>query len=247
MPTDARERVAADAEAAYQPNWFENVLGFAARKRELLQSARLEARREDAAAYAAAGERATARRSEILFAQSVVALRSDALIEAVRQHANLNEAAIEAVNILAVNGRVVVVVDGLEAEDMPTESVSLLKSGKASYKQLTARKVLELHRDNICSSAVRVAAEFLAVLPIGAVGVVLQTDLLDPATGHIEPQPVLYARITAQALKVVNLKMAEAAPLAERLGAHFSWHSKEGLRPIDLSPLDLPNEIWPQQ
>ncbi|MFN3537918.1 MAG: hypothetical protein ACK4Y4_10765, partial [Brevundimonas sp.] len=156
-PRNAREQAAAAIEAAYRPNWFENSLGLAARKRELLKTAIVDARQADRAAHISACEQAKAQRSAIIFAKSVLALRSDALIEAVRQHANLNAAAIEAVNIRAVNGRVIVVADALEVEDMPTESVSLLKSGKASYKQLTQRKVLELHRDNVCSSAIRVA------------------------------------------------------------------------------------------
>ena len=67
----------------------------------------------------------------------------------------------------------------------------------------------------------------------------MQVDLLDRASGHITPQPVLYARITAQALQTVNLQQAEATPLAERLGALFSWTRKEGFRPLDMASLDI--------
>jgi hypothetical protein len=122
--------------------------------------------------------------------------------------------------------------------------VSLLKSGKASFKELSPGRILELHRDNICSSAVRIAAEFLRVMPLDAVEVIMETDLLDRATGHIEPHPVLYARVTAQALGMVNLKMADPGPLAERLGAYMDWNRKDGFRPIDLTVHHLPQELF---
>lgn len=240
---DFRERQAAGALAAYQPGWFARTFGLAEGRRKQLAAAVARAHSEDAEDHRAACEAAAQRRTEVEQARAVVNLRSQALLDAISAHANLDEAAIEAVNILAVDGRVIVVVDALELEDMPTQSVSLLQSGKASYKQLSAGRVLELHRDNICSSAVRIAAEFLRVLPIDAVEVIMQPDLLDRATGHITPQPVFYARITAQALATVNLQMADAAPLAERLGAHFDWSRKDGFRAISLEPFGLPLEL----
>src|SRR3546814_8783265 len=68
---------------------------------------------------------------------------------------------VEGLDTLFIDGRVVAVVDGLDLEDMPEESISLLKSGKASVKAIPVGKRHELHRDAICSAAVRVAIEFL--------------------------------------------------------------------------------------
>lgn len=237
---DFRERRAGAILAAYQPGWLAKTLGLAEKRQSKLRSAVNRARADDAEDHRIATATATKRRQEIEVAQDVLALKSHKLLEAVKEHAKLDEAAIEAVNILAVDGRVIVFVDAFELENMPTQSVSLLQSGKASFKSLPSSKILEIHRDNICSSAIRIASEFLRVLPIDAVEVVMQPDLLDRASGHITAQPVLYARITAQALAVVNLTMADATPLAERLGARFDWNRKDGFRPLDLSPFDLP-------
>lgn len=71
----------------------------------------------------------------------------------------------------------------------------------------------------------------------------MQTDLLDRATGHISSEPVLYVRVTAQALQSVNLKLAEPAMLAERLGAHYNWNRKSGFSPLNLGVFDLPLEL----
>jgi hypothetical protein len=132
--------------------------------------------------------------------------------------------------------------DGLDLEDMPDQAVTLLQSGKASIKALPKSRVLELHRLNICSSAVRVALEFLNALPLDAVEVVMQTDVLDRATGHIQAQPVLYVRVTAQAIASVNLALAEADALIDRLGGHYEWKKGEGFRPLNLTPFAIPTE-----
>src|SRR3546814_3525358 len=78
---------------------------------------------------------------------------------------------VEGLDTLFIDGRVVAVVDGLDLEDMPEESISLLKSGKASVKAIPVGKRHDLHRDAICSAAVRVAIEFMACLTIEAVEV----------------------------------------------------------------------------
>lgn len=240
--SDGHERAAAAAAlAGYRPGWFARTFGGAATHRAKLTAECETARRKDAAAHSAACERAARKRDEIAFAQQVLTQQPDALIKAIEEHALLDGAAAEGVRIsIMEDGRVIVVVDAYEHEDMPTEAVSLLKSGKASQRQITPGKIQELHRDSVCSAAVRVATEILRVTPLEAVEVLMQVDLLDRASGHITPQPVLYARITAQALQAVNLQQAEATPLAERLGALFSWTRKEGFRPLDVASLGIP-------
>lgn len=212
-------------------------------QRAKLASAVTRARAADIAEFETRCAEVAARREEIAFARSLMQLKSQALVTAIDKHADLAEAPVETINVLAIDGRIIAVVNALETEDMPRQSVSLLQSGKASFKALTTARIQDLHRDNICSAAVRVAAEFLRVLPVDEVEVLMEVDLLDRGSGHIMPQPVLYARITAQALQAVNLTLADPAPLAERLGAHFDWVRKEGFRPLDLAPFNLPAEL----
>ena len=242
--SDARETRAAGALAAYAPGWLARTFGLAERQRDKLRAAVARAREEDAEAHRIACEAAASRRDEITFARGVVGLKAKALLAAVSAYGKFDECAIEGVNILAIEGRVIVVVDALELEDMPTHSVTLLQSGKMSRKPLATGKILELHRDNVCAAAVRVAAEFLRILPIEAVEVLMQPDLLDRGNGHISPQPVLYARITAQALQSMNLEMADPTPLADRLGAHFDWNRRDGFRALNLGAFDLPHQLF---
>lgn len=101
-------------------------------------------------------------------------------------------------------------VDGLNLDDVPDESVTLLKSVKASFKALAAGKRLEMHPDAICSTALPVAMEFLSTLPLDGVEVMMLTDILDPATDHIDAVPVLHMRVAEQALRTVNLGGTDA-------------------------------------
>lgn len=227
----------------YTPGWFARTFGIAGRKRVRLEAEIEAARARDTKAHMVACEDVARRRGEIVFAKSLFAADMNVIVAAINGHADLNDAPVDGVSILKIGSRLVALVDALELEDMPTQSVSLLQSGRASVKQLSKTRLLEIYRDNICSSAIRVAAEVLKAVPIDAIEVVMQPDLLDRGSGHITPQPVLYARITAQALSSVNLLSADATPLAERLGAHFDWSRRDGFRPIRPADFGLPQDL----
>ncbi len=241
--TDFREQKAMQALQAYAPGWFARTFGLAKGARRKLSEAVRIARQQDADDFADRQRTVTQRREEIALAGAVTRLEPQAVLSALNQHVVLAETPVEGVNVLASAGRLVAVLNGLEIEDMPRQSTTLLQSGKASQKALTTTRIHELHRDCVRSAAVRVAAEFLRVIPIDEVEVLVEVDLLDRGSGHIAPQPVLYLRVIAQALETVNLALAEPAPLIERLGGRLNWKRKEGLGAIDVTTLNLPPEL----
>lgn len=229
------ENEAKTALANYRPSWFTKVLKRQEKVRQLLEDAIDRARVRDDQAHFARVQEVEDRNADIRRAQRVLALEQDALIEALEDHSSLDDLpfSIEGLDTLFIGTRVIAVVEGLDLEDIPAESVSLLKSGKASVKAIPVGRRYELHREAICSAAVRAALEYLAILPLDEVEVVMLADLLDRASGHILAQPVLYLRTTSQALRAVNLERAEAAALVERLGGHFDWTKRDGFRPIN--------------
>lgn len=178
---------------------------------------------------------AQARSGEIAAARRVVDRDPDAMVAALDEHSSLGGLpfSVEGVDMRILAGRTIAIVDGLDLEDMPEETVTLLKSGKASVKNLTAAKRLEMHRDAICAAAIRVAMEFLAVLPIDEVEVLMLTNILDRGTGHIQSLPVLHLRATSQALGALNLPRTLSAAVVERLGAHMEWSKRDGFQAIN--------------
>ena len=239
----AQEEAARRALEGYRPGWFARTFGGATRRRAALEAAVAAARARDEAAFQAQVAAAASRTAEIDHAQRLVDRDPETVVDALGRFSRLGDLpfAVEGMDVVFVEGgRIVAMIDGLDLEDMPDRSVTLLQSGKASVKPLSNARLLELHRDAICSAAVRVALELLQALPVDAAEVVMQADLLDPGSGHIGPTPVLYLKATAQAIGLVNLQRAEPAALVERLGGHSAWTARQGFRPIDLAEVDVP-------
>lgn len=232
---DVEEQAARARLDTYLPGFLDKVL----RRSEKVMAALADdvdaARLRDDKAHARALDAADDRNAQIAAARRVVELDPDALVAALEEHSALGRLpfSVEGIDTIFLDGRIVAVVDGLDLEDMPEQTVTLLKSGKASFKTLATGKRLEMHRDAICSAALRVAIEFLATLPIGEVEVLMLTDLLDAATGHIESVPVLHVRVSEQAFRTVNLTRTDACALVERLGGHMSWSRRDGFRAIN--------------
>lgn len=225
----------------YAPGWFARKFGGEARTRQRLEREIHVARERDDAAHVAAVGDVEARNAEIAIARRVVDRDPDAMVEALELHSSLGSLpfSVEGAQMRLVDGRIIAVVDGLDLEDMPSETVTLLKSGKASVKDIPAGKRLEMHREAICSAAIRVAMEFLAVLPIEEVEVLMLTDILDRSTGHIESLPVLHLRATSQALSALNLPRTQATSVVERLGAHMEWSKRDGFRAINAAAFGI--------
>src|SRR3546814_17541173 len=91
-------------------------------------------------------------------AQQIVERDPEAMVRALEDHSALGDLpfSVEGLDTLFIDGRVVAVVDGLDLEDMPGESISLLKSGKASVKAIPVGKRHELHQIGRASCRERV-------------------------------------------------------------------------------------------
>ena len=229
----------------YAPGWLARTLGRGSKQRQKLADKVAEARQHDADAYRDRVEAAARRNAEIDFARRLVDKDPDAIGRVMEEQSHLGELpfAVEGVNMLFTeDGRVIALVDGLEVDDMPTQSVTLLQSGKASIKPIPKSRIHELHRDNICAAALRVAVEFLSLVPIDAVEVIMHGDILDASTGHIHEQPLLYVKVAAQALYQVNLERVDASALVDRLGGRFGWTKRDGFWRLNLDSFDIPVE-----
>ena len=96
---------------------------------------------------------------------------------------------------------------------IPSEIKSLLKSGKLSTKAMPAGRFNELHQDYVCSCALRVGRELLAILPDDLVVVTAMDNVLNSSTGHMEDQPILsvaFSRATVDGLNLDAIDPSEA-------------------------------------
>jgi hypothetical protein len=74
---------------------------------------------------------------------------------------------------------------------IPAESKTLSASGKVSVKGIPKGRFHEIYEDFLCGSALRVARELFALLPVGTVVVHGLADCADPVTGRESEECVL--------------------------------------------------------
>ena len=104
------------------------------------------------------------------------------------------------------------------SEDViPKESKSLLKSGRLSVKNMPKTRFYELYEDYVCGSALRVARELFALLPIEMSIITEVSPLLNTKTGHMEDQPILSVAIPRRTLDKLEFRILGSIRFAQQL------------------------------
>lgn len=240
--THEREKAARRALATYQPNWQDRLLGDEATRRRQLAAKVMEAASADEAQFQKAFRAVDAENAKILLARKLLQLDPQAIKEAITQTSKLAELT-ETMNGVGValpgNGRIVAVVDVPSLADMPLEKASTAGGGRRD--PMTSEERRRLHLASICSTALRVGAEFVSVLPLGAVEVVVECDLSEGQRGSREP--ILQLLMTSALLGSLDWKCGEPVQLATSVGARLDWSVEKGfvpIRPIALSAMGQP-------
>lgn len=135
------------------------------------------------------------------------------------------------------NGVVEVVLSVHGERVIPSEIKSLLQSGKLSSKKMPVSRYNELLQDYICSCALRVGRETLAILPDDIVIVTANDRLLNSATGHIEDMPLLSVAISRRTLDSLNLDTIDPSDSMKNFIHNMSFKKASGFSPVEaLSP-----------
>lgn len=124
---------------------------------------------------------------------------------------------------------------------IPKESSSLLKSGRLSKKQMPKGRFNELFQDYVCGCVLRVANELFALLPVDAVLVTAEDNLLDTATGHLAQIPIVSAYIPRETLDGMNLDLVDPSDSMVNFIHRMSFKKTKGFAGVEkLVPGDLP-------
>ncbi len=115
---------------------------------------------------------------------------------------------------------------------IPTQSLTLLASGKLSTKALATGVRNLLFQDYVCGSALRIARELFAVLPLQRVLVHAIVDLLDASTGQIEAQPVLSVAMPRSTFARLNFAALDASDAMKNFSHAMSFSKTAGFRTI---------------
>ncbi|WP_415844941.1 hypothetical protein ACMYUJ_19390 [Stutzerimonas zhaodongensis] len=119
---------------------------------------------------------------------------------------------------------------------VPSETKSLLQSGKLSTKKMPAGRFNELLQDYVCSCALRVGRELLAILPDDLVIVTATDRLLNAATGHLEEMPLLSVAISRRTLEALNLDAIDPSDSMKNFVHNMSFKKTTGFTAVSALP-----------
>jgi len=115
---------------------------------------------------------------------------------------------------------------------IPSEIKSLLKSGKLSTKAMPAGRFNELHQDYVCSCALRVGRELLAILPDELVIVTAMDKVLNSSTGHKEDQPILSVAFSRTTVGCLNLEAIDPSDAINNFVHNMNFKKNSGFSAV---------------
>lgn len=133
---------------------------------------------------------------------------------------------------------------------VPSEIKTLLQSGKLSSKKMPAGKFNELHQDYVCSCALRVGLELLAVIPDDLVIVTAKDSLLNSSTGHHEELPILSVAFSRSSIDRLNLETIDPSDAMSNFVHNMLFKKPTGfqatkaLDPMQFVKSPLSNIVW---
>ncbi|WP_256681749.1 hypothetical protein [Pseudomonas sp. R4-35-07] len=233
------EQEATHAAATYRPNFWARLFKLEARQRAVLLGKIGTAQAEDERQYQAQldewktanTEWAEERDIAIRILDGDRQAKLDA-IEAFESFAEISHLG-SAIQMIVHEGGVLEARLAIHGSDViPTEIKSLLKSGKLSTKAMPAGRFNELHQDYVCSCALRVGRELLAILPDDLVIVTALDNVLNSSTGHMEEQPILSAAFSRPTVDGLNLETIDPSDAMKNFVHNMSFKKGAGFSAV---------------
>lgn len=116
---------------------------------------------------------------------------------------------------------------------IPTETKTLLQSGKLSTKKMPEGQFYELYQDYICGCVLRVANETFALLPFQTVIVTAVGDVLNTESGHLEVKPLLSVVVPRSTLERLNLDALDPSDSMRNFVCRMEFKKTKGFMVVD--------------
>lgn len=235
-----RTAVAERVLASYEPGWLDRLFGSLGKKRAALESALAFAKQQDEAEHSAAVAQHRAQMENWadsrLLAERVLQGDAQAYLDVIEELSPFAEitALGSSVRFRVIDGMTVeaeLQVNGVDV--LPSETLSLLQSGKLSVKKMPQGQYLELYQDYVCGCVLRVSREVLALLPVETVIVTAVGEILNPATGHIEACAILSAAVPRRTLCRLNFDQLDPSDSLRNFLHRMDFKKGKGFMPVE--------------
>ena len=233
----------------YSPGWLDNLLNLEEKKRLKLKNRLRDAiQREDTEHKVAVdkwNKDIAAWKRNVKLARGVLDGDEEAWAEAICTHGAFlapHERPSSEPSQVAVMGRGDVKIDNKNVsisihtfgqELVPTEAHKQLQSGKLSTRNMPKGQYWDIYLNYVASCAFRIATETFALLPIDMSFVAIREERLNPATGHVEPMPILSVQVSRRTLKTINLATTQAGPALTQFNHVVDFRKTQGFRAIE--------------
>lgn len=225
--TGPREAEAQKALDEYKPGLAGKLFGDAKAK-EKLTTALEEAKKADAQEFADWQD-------SYKFAQRIIDGDIDAYLEAINE-SNPFEDLVEygsGFEFGTDDPSVMEVEFQVKSEEVvPKTTVTVLKSGKLSEKEMTKTAYYDLTQDYVCSCAVRIAREIFAVLPVGGVIVHAVDNILDTATGNDAEVTILSVLFEREKFEAANFDRIDPSDFVNSFTCNMNFAKTAGFKPV---------------
>lgn len=239
LKSGALEQAALHASATYRPNFWARLFKLEHRQREaLLGRVGVAAAEDEKLFQAALNEWKTAH--DDWAEERDIALRildgdRQAKLDAIEAFESFEEISHigSSIQMIVHEGGVLEAKLAIHGSHViPSEIKSLLKSGKLSTKAMPGGRFNELHQDYVCSCALRVGRELLAILPDELVIVTAMDNVLNSSTGHMEDQPILSVAFSRATVDGLNLEAIDPSDAMKNFVHNMSFKKSGGFSAV---------------
>ena len=116
---------------------------------------------------------------------------------------------------------------------VPKEVYSLTSTGKLSTKQMSLSQRFDIIQDYVCSGALRIARDIMAVLPIDEVIIHATDNILNTATGNYEATDILSVKFNRDTLNKLNFDAIDPSDSMTNFECNMKFLKTKGFQKVD--------------
>lgn len=118
-------------------------------------------------------------------------------------------------------------------EIVPSIRRKQLASGKLSETKMPVGEFNELYQDYVASVALKVAGDLFRILPLDQIYVTCEAEMLNTATGHQEPTPILSVQFVRATMEKLNLEAVDPSDSMSNFNHRMAWSRTKGFSAIE--------------
>lgn len=116
---------------------------------------------------------------------------------------------------------------------VPKEEKQLTKTGKLSVKAMNKTRYFDVLQDYVCSTAIRIARDSFALLPLQEVIVHAYDDVLNTGTGHHERICILSVCFNLNTLDSLNMESIDCSDALHNFEHRMNFKKTKGFMPVE--------------